>query len=60
MDKDYGKAVRAAFRVEFLQTSEELFMYARAIYAALKWGKGIDEAATKNNPKNEPAKKDCP
>lgn len=43
MDKDYGRAIRVAFRVEFLETNQEVLMYARAIYAAMKWGKKIDE-----------------
>lgn len=43
MDKDYGRAIRVAFRVEFLETNQEVLMYARAIYGAMKWGKKIDE-----------------
>lgn len=44
MDKDYGRAIRVAFRVEFLETNQEVLSYARAIYGAMKWGKKIDEA----------------
>ncbi len=40
--KVYGKAIRAALRVEFLETSEEIFLYAGAIYEALMWGREIN------------------
>lgn len=36
-------AKSAAIRVEFLTTKEELFLYAGAIYSAMKWGRSIDE-----------------
>lgn len=34
-------AKSAAIRVEFLTTKEELFLYAGAIYSAMKWGRSI-------------------
>lgn len=32
-----------ALKVEFLANSEELFLYAGALYSAMIWGRGIDE-----------------
>lgn len=39
----YNEAICAALRVEFLETSDELFLYAGAIYSAIMWSKSIDE-----------------
>lgn len=39
----YGKAFDKALKVEFLTNSEELFLYAGALYSAMMWGKEIDE-----------------
>lgn len=36
--KVYSVAIRAALRVDFLETSEEIFMYAGVIYQAMMWG----------------------
>ncbi|MEL5895901.1 hypothetical protein AAE250_20690 [Bacteroides sp. GD17] len=36
-------AMRMALKVEFLANSEELFLYVGALYAAMMWGRGIDE-----------------
>ena len=33
----------AALRVEFLTTREELFLYAKAIYFAMMWGREVNE-----------------
>lgn len=33
----------AAFRVEFLTSREELFLYAKAIYSAMMWGREVNE-----------------
>ena len=33
----------AALRVEFLTSSEELFLYAKAIYSAMIWGREVNE-----------------
>ena len=33
----------AAFRVEFLTSREELFLYAKAIYSAMIWGREVNE-----------------
>lgn len=39
----YSKALDKALKVEFLTNSEELFLYAGALYSAMMWGKEIDE-----------------
>lgn len=39
----YSKALDKALKVEFLTNSEELFLYAGALYSAMMWGRGIDE-----------------
>lgn len=39
----YSKAFDKALKVEFLTNSEELFLYAGALYSAMMWGRGIDE-----------------
>lgn len=33
----------AAFRVEFLTSCEELFLYAKAIYSAIMWSREVNE-----------------
>ena len=33
----------AAFRAEFLTSREELFLYAKAIYSAMIWGREVNE-----------------
>ena len=33
----------AAFRVEFLTSREVLFLYAKAIYSAMIWGREVNE-----------------
>ena len=33
----------AAFRVEILTSREELFLYAKAIYSAMIWGREVNE-----------------
>ena len=33
----------AALRVEFLTNREELFLYAKAIYFAMMWGREVNE-----------------
>lgn len=41
MEKDtnlYTQAFQAAIRVEFLANSEELYLYAGALYDAMVWG----------------------
>lgn len=39
----YSKALSKALKVEFLANSEELFLYAGALYSSMLWGRGIDE-----------------
>lgn len=46
MKKDsdvYSQSIKMALKVEFLTNSEELFLYAGALYSAMIWGRGIDE-----------------
>lgn len=39
----HNQAIRQALKVEFLTNSEELFLYAGAIYSAMMWGREVDE-----------------
>lgn len=39
----YSQAIKMALKVGFLANSEELFLYAGALYSAMMWGRGIDE-----------------
>lgn len=39
----YNQAIRQALKVEFLTNSEELFLYAGAIYSAMMWGRELNE-----------------
>ena len=39
----YSKALSKALKVEFLANSEELFLYAGALYSAMMWGREVDE-----------------
>lgn len=46
MEKDetvWTDAKCAALRVEFLTSREELFLYAKAIYSAMIWGREVNE-----------------
>lgn len=46
MEKDtnvYSKALRAALKVDFLENSEELFLYAGALYSAMMWGREVNK-----------------
>ena len=39
IDKNfYSEALIAALKVDFLENSEELFLYAGALYSAMMWG----------------------
>ena len=40
--KEYLEAIEMTAKVDFLKTSEEAVMYAKAIYDAIMWGKYID------------------
>lgn len=42
-DNFYSKAIKEALKVEFLANSEELFLYAGALYSAMMWGREVDE-----------------
>ena len=39
----YSEALKEALRVDFLENSEELFLYAKAIYSAMMWSREVDE-----------------
>lgn len=39
----YNQAVKLALKVDFLTNSEELFLYAGAIYSTMMWGREVDE-----------------
>ena len=41
--KEYLEAIEMTAKVDFLKTSEEAVMYAKAIYDAIMWGKDIDQ-----------------
>ncbi|RGN50061.1 hypothetical protein DWW69_10885 [Bacteroides sp. AF16-49] len=36
-------SITSALKVEFLSSSEELFLYANALYFATMWGREVDE-----------------
>lgn len=38
----YSHAVKMALKVGFLESSEELKLYAESLYFAVMWGRGID------------------
>lgn len=40
--KVYNHAVKLALKVEFLINSQELFLYAGALYAAMMWSREVD------------------
>ena len=40
--KEYLEAIEMTAKVDFLKTSEEAVMYAKAVYDASMWGKYID------------------
>ena len=40
--KEYLEAIEMTAKVDFLKTSEEAVMYAKAIYEAIMWGKYIE------------------
>lgn len=40
-DYTYNDALCIALRVEFLNTKEEVYLYAKAIYSAMMWGKDV-------------------
>lgn len=52
----YSKAFDKALKVEFLTNSEELFLYAGALYSAMMWGRGIDEKDETIQRKNKSVK----
>lgn len=39
----YNQAIKMALKVEFLTSREELFLYAKAIYSAMIWGREVNE-----------------
>ena len=41
--KEYLEAIEMTAKVDFLKTSEEAVMYAKAIYEAIMWGKHIEK-----------------
>lgn len=44
IDKNfYSEAIRTALKVDFLENSEELFLYAGVLYSAMMWGREVNE-----------------
>ena len=44
IDKNvYSEALRTALKVEFLENSEEIFLYAGVLYSAMMWGREVNE-----------------
>ncbi|MDD3038644.1 hypothetical protein [Bacteroides sp.] len=39
----YAQAMKEALKVDFISNSQELKLYANALYSAMMWGRGIDE-----------------
>ena len=56
MNKLYNQAILMALRVGFLADSEELFLYAGALYSAMKWGENIDEKNKRIQERGNPLK----
>lgn len=56
MKNMYVKAYKMALKVEFLASSEEIHLYADALYFAMMWGKEVDERNKVIKEKNTPAK----
>lgn len=52
----YWQAVKMALKVEFLENSEEIKLYADALYSAMMWGEGIDENNKRIQKKNTSVK----
>lgn len=43
----YMEAYEMTLKVDFLENSEEIFLYVGALYSAMMWGNGIDEKTSK-------------
>ena len=57
IDKNvYSEAIKMTLKVGFLENSEELFLYAGALYSSMMWGKGIDENNKRIQKKNTSVK----
>ena len=39
----YSRAAKMALRVDFITTGRELYLYANAIYDAMRWGREMDK-----------------
>ena len=39
----YSLAIKMALRTKFLSSSQELKLYANALYSAMIWGREVDE-----------------
>lgn len=44
----YADSIKAATRVRFLASSEELFLYAVSLYNSMMWGRNIDRENLRN------------
>lgn len=49
-------SMKSALKVEFLANSEELFLYAGAIYFAMVGGRSIDEKSKTIQERDKPVK----
>lgn len=56
MKKIYMEAYEMALKVEFLASSEEIHLYADALYFAMMWGKEVDQKNKVIWEKTTPAK----
>lgn len=56
MKNMYVEAYKMALKVEFLASSEEIHLYADALYFAMMWGEKIDEKNNVIREKNTPVK----
>lgn len=57
IDKNvYSEALRAALKVDFLENSEELFLYAGVLYSAMMWGREVNEKNRVIQEKDKPVK----
>jgi hypothetical protein len=54
IDKNlYTEAMRAALKVEFLDSKEEVKLYAASLYNAMIWGKTVTTTKRQPSPKQQ-------
>ena len=49
----YADSIKEATKVEFLASSEELFLYAVSLYNSMMWGRKIDREKLRNKKRSK-------